>query len=244
MRLCLLVSIGFLGALSAAEVSIPGDNAGEESFESRLSYAVAYSQIAPNFRRMIDDMKLDQEQIMAGLADGLNGAESRLPEADMQAVIEQFQQKMMAEQQAQQAEQQADSTEAGAANSAAGDAHIAALVDKEGVVITESGLAYEVLEKGESETHPGPTARVKVHYRGTLLDGTEFDSSYSRGEPIEFPLNGVIAGWTEGVQLMSPGDKFRFHIPGDLAYGKRGSPPNIGPDETLIFEVELLEIVD
>ncbi|MBF0188842.1 MAG: FKBP-type peptidyl-prolyl cis-trans isomerase [Magnetococcales bacterium] len=113
---------------------------------------------------------------------------------------------------------------------------------KEGVTVTASGLQYEVLQEGDG---PKPTASdtVRVHYAGTLVDGSEFDSSYKRGEPISFPLNGVIKGWTEGVQLMSVGSKYRFTIPGDLAYGARGVPQaGIGPNATLIFEVELLAI--
>lgn len=112
---------------------------------------------------------------------------------------------------------------------------------KPGVQTTKSGLQYMILEKGEGEK-PKAADKVTVHYRGTLLDGTVFDSSYDRGKPATFPLNRVIKGWTEGVQLMSVGSKFKFFIPHDLAYGAQGSSPKIGPNETLIFEVELLEI--
>ncbi|MBF0590113.1 MAG: FKBP-type peptidyl-prolyl cis-trans isomerase [Magnetococcales bacterium] len=113
---------------------------------------------------------------------------------------------------------------------------------KEGVTVTESGLQYEVLTQGDG---PKPASRdtVRVHYAGTLVDGTEFDSSYKRGEPISFPLNRVIKGWTEGLQLMPVGSKYRLTIPGDLAYGPRGMPQaGIGPDATLVFDVELLGI--
>jgi len=111
----------------------------------------------------------------------------------------------------------------------------------EGVKTTPSGLQYKVITEGAGKT-PAATDKVKVHYRGALIDGTEFDSSYKRGEPIEFPLNGVIAGWTEGVQLMKEGGKIRLFIPSNLAYGPRGAGGVIGPDEALIFDIELLEV--
>ena len=123
-----------------------------------------------------------------------------------------------------------------------GEQFLAENAKREGVFTTESGLQYEVVTMGEGEK-PTAESTVKVHYHGTLIDGTVFDSSVDRGEPIEFPLNGVIKGWTEGVQLMPVGSKFKFYIPYQLAYGERGAGELIGPCETLIFEVELLEIV-
>ena len=110
------------------------------------------------------------------------------------------------------------------------------------VITTASGLKYQVLKKGTGSLSPKATDTVKVHYHGTLLNGTVFDSSVQRGEPISFPLNGVIPGWTEGLQLMHVGDKFRFEIPANLAYGERSLSPSIPPNSTLVFEVELLGI--
>lgn len=123
-----------------------------------------------------------------------------------------------------------------------GQTYLADNAKKDGVKTTASGLQYKVMQEGSGKS-PKATDTVLVHYRGTLLDGTEFDSSYKRKEPIEFPLNGVIPGWTEGVQLMKEGAKYQFVIPSNLAYGRRGTPGGpIGPDETLIFEVELLKV--
>jgi FKBP-type peptidyl-prolyl cis-trans isomerase len=137
---------------------------------------------------------------------------------------------------------EADQAKAGAANAAAGEKFLLENRSKEGVVVTESGLQYKVVKVGEG---PKPTAtdKVTVHYKGTLLNGEEFDSSYARGEPVNFVLNQVIPGWTEGVQLMPVGSTFIFYIPANLAYGPAGGGP-IGPSETLTFQVELIGIGD
>ncbi|TFH89677.1 FKBP-type peptidyl-prolyl cis-trans isomerase [Vibrio ouci] len=130
---------------------------------------------------------------------------------------------------------------AGEENFAIGQTFLLENGKKEGVVTTESGLQYEILHKGEGEEKPTASSKVKVHYHGTLIDGTVFDSSVDRGQPISFKLNQVIKGWQEGLTYMSVGDKFRLYIPSPLAYGKNGSGP-IPPASALIFEVELLEI--
>ena len=129
----------------------------------------------------------------------------------------------------------------GEANLKAGEAFLAKNAEQEGVVVLDSGLQYKVVEAGDGAT---PTADdvVEVHYRGTLIDGTEFDSSYARGESITFPVGGVIAGWTEALQLMPVGSKWELYIPSDLAYGPGGTQGAIGPNQALIFEVELLGI--
>ena len=126
-------------------------------------------------------------------------------------------------------------------NTEKGEAFLAENAKKEGVKVTASGLQYKVLKEGNGKS-PKATDNVQVHYKGTLLDGTEFDSSIKRGEPAEFPLNRVIPGWTEGVQLMKEGAKFRFFIPSRLAYGPRGAGRDIGPNEALIFDVELFKV--
>ena len=128
-----------------------------------------------------------------------------------------------------------------AENKAAGIAFLADNAKKANIVTTASGLQYEVLTPGTGTTTPSATDNVTVHYKGTTIDGKEFDSSYSRGEPTSFPLNRVIPGWTEGVQLMTVGAKYRFYIPAELAYGEQGAGP-IEPNSTLIFDVELIKI--
>ncbi|MGR9114631.1 MAG: FKBP-type peptidyl-prolyl cis-trans isomerase [Gammaproteobacteria bacterium] len=126
-------------------------------------------------------------------------------------------------------------------NKAAGSAFLAENARKPNIVTTASGLQYEVLTEGTGAS-PSASDSVTVHYRGTTIDGTEFDSSYSRGAPATFPLNRVITGWTEGVQLMKEGAKYRFFIPSDLAYGPRGAGQAIGPNSTLIFDIELIKV--
>ncbi len=127
-------------------------------------------------------------------------------------------------------------------NKAAGLAFLTANAKKSNIVTTASGLQYEILTPGTGNKSPSATDNVTVHYKGTTIDGEEFDSSYSRGEPTSFPLNRVISGWTEGVQLMTEGAKYRFYIPSQLAYGENGAGRSIGPNAALIFDVELIKI--
>jgi FKBP-type peptidyl-prolyl cis-trans isomerase FkpA len=155
---------------------------------------------------------------------------------EAQAVRQEFMRKLQG---AQQAKQQ----EVAAKNQAEGAKFLADNVKKPGVKTTPSGLQYQVVKEGTGKK-PSATSQVKVHYLGTLLDGTKFDSSYDRGEPASFALNGVIPGWTEGLQLMTAGSKYKFWIPASLGYGERGTPGPIGPNATLVFEVELLEVLN
>ncbi|RAU16894.1 FKBP-type peptidyl-prolyl cis-trans isomerase [Nitrincola tibetensis] len=148
---------------------------------------------------------------------------------------------MQAYQEQRMEEQRAMFTRLSEDNLKKGEDYLAENGKRSGVVTTDSGLQYETIEAGEGAS-PSAADTVKVHYRGELIDGAEFDSSYARGEPVSFPLNGVIPGWTEGLQLMQPGGKARLVIPAKLAYGPGGMGNAIGPNETLIFEVELLEV--
>jgi FKBP-type peptidyl-prolyl cis-trans isomerase FkpA len=177
-------------------------------------------------------LTLDKSLILKGFTDSMDG-KSQIEKEDIQALLMNLDQAMKAKQQ----EQAAVSAAAGLAE---GQKFLEENAKKEGVIVTESGLQYLVLSAAEGEK-PSATDTVKVHYKGTFLNGDTFDSSYDRGEPIEFPLNGVIPGWTEGVQLMSVGSKFKFTIPSDLAYGPNGSR-SIPGNSVLEFEVELLEI--
>lgn len=178
-------------------------------------------------------VKFDVERVIEGLRDALAGKPSAVPEAQLQAAMERLQAEAMAGAEAAQKVQ-------GEANAKAGDAYRAENGKKPGIVTTASGLQVETIKEGTGES-PKPTDTVKVHYTGTLIDGTKFDSSVDRGEPISFPLNGVIKGWTEGVQLMKVGGKSRLVIPPAIGYGPGGQGP-IPPNATLVFEVELLEI--
>jgi len=146
------------------------------------------------------------------------------------------------QQQAERAQQQAKHAQQAPKNLKEGEAFLVENAKKEGVVTLESGLQYQVITPGTGNA-PKATDKVTTHYRGTLIDGTEFDSSYKRGQPATFPVKGVIAGWTEALQLMKVGAKWQLFIPANLAYGKRGAGGKIGPNATLIFDIELISIV-
>ena len=177
--------------------------------------------------------EVDLDSLINAIRATYNGEELAMTTEEAAAVREEYIQK-------RQAEQQAETSAAGQDNLIEGQKFLAENKAKDGVQITASGLQYKVMTMGDG-AKPAATDTVKVHYRGTLLDGTEFDSSYARNEPISFGLNRVIAGWTEGVQLMPVGSKFMFYIAPELAYGEGGGGP-IPPNSTLVFEVELLDI--
>jgi FKBP-type peptidyl-prolyl cis-trans isomerase len=175
------------------------------------------------------NLDIDRDALFSSISDALDGKESRITPAEMQAT-------MMKTQEAQAGKMGAE----GKVNKEKGDQFLAANKSKAGIKTTASGLQYEILTSGKGKS-PKASDTVKVHYKGTLIDGKQFDSSYDRGQPAEFPLGGVIRGWTEGLQLMKVGGKTRFFVPAELAYGEQGRP-GIPPNSTLIFEVELLEI--
>ncbi|MBF0572718.1 MAG: FKBP-type peptidyl-prolyl cis-trans isomerase [Desulfamplus sp.] len=195
----------------------------------KISYAIGQN-IGQNIKR---DFDFDVDSLCKGLKDSQEGKNSMTAE-EMQKTMESFQNQMREKQMAQM-------QKAAAANKAAGDAFLKENKTKEGVVTLPSGLQYKIITKG---TGAKPTAdkKVKCHYKGTTIDGKEFDSSYKRGEPATFQVGGVIKGWTEALQLMPVGSKWMLYIPSDLAYGDRGAGGAIAPGSTLIFEVELIGI--
>ena len=173
---------------------------------------------------------IDIAALLMGIEDAVSG-ELKMEEQEIMAALQAF-----------SAQQEAKAMAELEAQAEAGRAFLAENANRDGVVTTDSGLQYEVLTKGEGGASPTASDSVNVHYHGTLVDGSVFDSSIDRGQPVSFPLGNVIPGWTEGLQLMSVGDKYRFFVPSELAYGANGAPPLIGPNATLIFDVELLSI--
>ena len=202
-----------------------------KTFDDSVSYSIG-ADIARNFKAQ--EMDINNDAFVNGFVDVASEGDVKITEDQALAVLTKYQQVMSEK-------MQAKANAAAEENLAKGEAFLAENKTKEGVKVTESGLQYKVITLGSGKK-PLATDKVKVHYKGTLIDGEEFDSSYKRGTPIEFPLSGVITGWTEGVQLMPVGSKYEFYIPADLAYGQR-APESIGPNQTLIFEVELLDII-
>jgi FKBP-type peptidyl-prolyl cis-trans isomerase len=215
----------------ASAETAPAAESGLTSTEERLSYGIAYGL---GQRMKADGVPLDAKSFSLGLSDALDGKDSRMTQEEIAAEMQAYQEQANAENEAAQAA-------LAEANIAAAEAFLAANAAKEGVVTTESGLQYEVITEGTGPI-PGPDDTVEVHYRGTLTDGTEFDSSYSRGETVTFGVGQVIPGWTEALQLMPVGSKWELAIPADLAYGAGGAGQVIGPNAALVFEVELIAI--
>lgn len=200
-----------------------------DSLEQKASYGIG--------RQLGDQLAkapfagFDGQAALAGFSDAIAGKDLQVTAEQINEAFREIQSRMQAAE-AENAKQFA----------AQGEAYLAENAKRDGVTVTESGLQYEVITEG-SGAKPGHTDTVRTHYHGTLIDGTVFDSSVQRGEPAEFPVNGVIAGWTEALQLMPTGSKWRLHIPYQLAYGERGAGGAIGPYSALVFEVELLDIL-
>jgi FKBP-type peptidyl-prolyl cis-trans isomerase FklB len=199
--------------------------------KDKVSYAIGVN-IGKSMRK--DTVDIDPAVFSRGMKDALAGGKLLLTDDEMKVALTKLQTDLRAKQ--EQAMQKA-----GEINKKAGDAFLAQNKTKEGVVALPDGLQYKILKEGTGPK-PAATDSVVCNYRGTLLDGTEFDSSYKRGQPATFPVSGVIKGWTEAVQLMPVGSKWQLFVPADLAYGNRGAGQDIGPNATLIFEVELLSI--
>ena len=199
--------------------------------KEQVSYTIGMA-MGKQLAEIKDEVNLDT--VVKAMRSQMAGEKLLLTDEQGKEIMQKFGEKMQAKMIAKMADE-------ARANQEKGDKFLAGNGKKPGVVTTASGLQYQVLTEGKGEK-PSATDGVKVHYKGTLLDGTEFDSSYKRGEPAVMPLQGVIPGWAEGLQLMPVGSKYRFWIPAKLAYGEQ-APPMIGPNQMLEFEVELLEIV-
>jgi FKBP-type peptidyl-prolyl cis-trans isomerase len=222
IRRGVLISVAFFAVSAMAEEL--------QTEEQKLGYIIGMD-IGNSLRS--EGTQVDMDALVDALRTVYAGETAKLTAEEAQAIREAFIAK-------RRAAAEAEASALASKNKAAGDAFLAENAGKEGVQVTDSGLQYKVIRMGEGQK-PGASDVVEVHYRGTLLDGTEFDSSYSRNESVTFELNRVIAGWTEGVQLMPVGSKFMFYVKPELAYGAGGGGP-IPPNSTLVFEVELLGI--
>jgi len=202
-----------------------------ETLEQKASYGIGRQMGDQLAQQPFEGMDIDA--ISAGIADAVNGEGMRVEVSEIQEAFNVLNERMRAQQ-----EEQAK------AASAVGEAFLTDNAKRDGVVVLESGLQYEILEAGEEGSEkPTRESKVRTHYHGTFIDGKVFDSSYDRGQPAEFPVGGVIAGWTEALQLMNKGAKWKLYIPYNLAYGEQGSPGGIPPYSALVFDVELLEIL-
>jgi len=199
----------------------------------KISYALGLGIGRQLLQMGANELSIDD--FSQAIKDVIGGAELKVNDTEAQQIVQDFFQK-------QEEKQRAAAAEKGKTAKVDGEKYLAENAQKEGVVTLPSGLQYKVLREGNGKK-PKATDQVKCHYEGMLVDGTMFDSSIQRGEPATFPLNGVIAGWTEGLQLMQEGAKYRFFIPYQLGYGERGAGSSIPPFATLVFDVELIEVV-
>ncbi len=228
MRKYWVVVLGLLLFVSQADAQAtqaPKDQ------KDKVSYVIGMD-IGTNLKRQ--SVEINPDILLKGIKDGLSGSKPLMTDQEMRETIAAFQKEI-------QAKQEEVAKKMGEKNKKEGEFFLAENKKKEGIVTLASGLQYKVLKKGSGKK-PKLTDSVTTHYKGTLIDGTEFDSSYRRNQPVSFPVNGVIAGWTEALQLMGEGAKWQLFIPSSLAYGERGAGAQIGPNATLIFEVELISI--
>ena len=226
-----LASVVLVAILLVAGLGWTADEAALQTQKDKLSYSFG-ANFGKNLKQQSID--IDPDIMMKGLKDGMSGSKTLLTDQEMRDVMTAFQKEMVAK----QAEQR---KVLGEKNKKEGEAFLAENKQKEGVKTLPSGLQYKVLKEGAGKS-PKATDSVVAQYKGTLIDGTEFDSSYQRKEPATMRVNGVIKGWTEALQLMKEGDKWQLFVPAELAYGERGAGPMIGPNATLIFEVELISV--
>jgi FKBP-type peptidyl-prolyl cis-trans isomerase len=223
-------------ALSSLFLALIGCSAKEKVTElktqdQKISYMIG-QDMGSYLKKM--DINVDKAALFQGIEDTLSGSKPLLTPEQVASLKQEFGKKM-------QDEQMAKAKVAGEKNTKDGDAFLAKNKTEKGVITTASGLQYMILTQGTGPK-PKSTDMVSVNYRGTTIDGKEFDSSYKRGQPASFPVTGVIPGWTEALQLMNVGTKAKLFVPASLAYGPRGAGPDIGPNATLIFEIELLSV--
>jgi len=225
MRIATLTGI----VLCAVQAGVAGaeDTLKLDNDTARINYSLGY-QIGGDFKRQ--GVELNPEAVVKGMQDALSGSEPLMPQQEMNATLVELKRKVVAEQQKQRRQSDLQIE-------AEGKEYLEENAKKPGVVTTASGLQYKIIEAGSGKS-PGPTDTVTVNYRGTLINGNEFDSSYDKGKPVTFPLNGVIKGWTEGLQLVKEGGKIQLFIPSALAYGDRGPLAH----QALIFVVELVSV--
>jgi FKBP-type peptidyl-prolyl cis-trans isomerase FklB len=224
-----LVAVTLLAVFSG--LCAAGDAPEIRDENDKVSYSIGH-QIGGDFKRQ--GVELRPDLVVKGIRDAAEGAKPLMTPEEMNRTLVELKRKVTDA-------QRGEAKKAADKNRAAGEAFLAENAKKEGVVTLPSGLQYRILKDGEGAS-PRATDNVTVHYRGTLLDGTEFDSSYKRNQPAAFKVNGVIRGWTEALQLMKPGAKWHLFIPAKLAYGERGAGSGIPPNSVLLFEVELIKV--
>ncbi len=234
----IVAMIALPGVLSLAGPAFAEDAAPLKDKKDRISYSIGVD-IGNTMKRQ--PFEIDADLMSRGIKDAVSGGKMLMADNEVRTTLMDLQKELQAKQQEQMKQQQEEMKKAAEKNKKDGEAFLAENKKKDGVKTLPSGLQYKVLASGKGAT-PKATDTVETNYRGTLIDGTEFDSSYKRGQAATFPVNGVIPGWVEALQLMKVGDKWQLFVPSALGYGERGAGREIGPNATLVFEVELLAI--